>query len=300
MSNYVEVKGKKYIYEKNYKENERLRKSFNELANRTFGIDFEQWYQEGYWGDSYITYSLIDNGEVVSNVSVSIMEFDFKGEKKIYIQIGTVMTDERYRNKGLARYLMETVIEEWKDKCDLIYLFANDSAINFYPKFNFIEAYEYEYSIGCFTIDEESRVRKINMEDSNDKEIFKNIIENTVLFSQFAVLNNKNLVMFYCNSFMKENIYYVEDYDAIVIAEKSDEIIYILEVFGTKNIDLESIINKIVNKNTKKVVLGFTPFNTVLYDEKILKEEDTTLFVMKDKDNPLEFNNIMFPVLSNA
>ncbi|MCD2502116.1 GNAT family N-acetyltransferase [Clostridium sp. NSJ-145] len=300
MSNYVEVKGKKYIYEKNYKENERLRKSFNELANRTFGIDFEQWYQEGYWGDSYITYSLIDNGEVVSNVSVSIMEFDFKGEKKIYIQIGTVMTDERYRNKGLARYLMETVIEEWKDKCDLIYLFANDSAINFYPKFNFIEAYEYEYSIGCFTIDEESRVRKINMEDSNDKEIFKNIIENTVLFSQFAVLNNKNLVMFYCNSFMKENIYYVEDYDAIVIAEKSDEIIYILEVFGTKNIDLESIINKIVNKNTKKVVLGFTPFNTVLYDEKILKEEDTTLFVMKDKDNPLEFNNIMFPVLSHA
>lgn len=242
MSNYVEVQGKKYIYEKDYKENERLRKSFNELANRTFGIDFEQWYQEGYWGDSYITYSLIDNGEVVSNVSVSIMEFDFKGEKKIYIQIGTVMTDERYRNKGLARYLMETVIEEWKDKCDLIYLFANDSAINFYPKFNFIEAYEYEYSIGCFTIDEESRVRKINMEDSNDKEIFKNIIENTVLFSQFAVLNNKNLVMFYCNSFMKENIYYVEDYDAIVIAEKSDEIIYILEVFGTKNIESVKLI----------------------------------------------------------
>ena len=90
----------------------------------------------------------------------------------------------------------------------------------------------------------------INLEEKyefykKDKELFKRIIENTRVFSKFAVLNNKNLIMFYCNSFMQDNIYYIKDYDAIVIAEMSKEIIYILEVFGTKDIDLESIINKI-------------------------------------------------------
>ena len=80
----------------------------------------------------------------------------------------------------------------------------------------------------------------------------------------------------------------------------SKEIIYILEVFGTKDIDLESIINKVVTKNTRRVVLGFTPLNTVLYDEKILREEDTTLFIMRGKENPLELYNMMFPVLSHT
>ncbi len=32
------------------------------------------------------------------------------------------MTDEEYRGQGLCRALMERVIKEWEDKCDLIYL----------------------------------------------------------------------------------------------------------------------------------------------------------------------------------
>ncbi len=300
MSEYVQIQGKKYLYESKYRDNDNLRRSFNDLANRIFDIDFEAWYQEGYWGDSYIPYSLIDDNEVVSNVSASIMEFNFKGEKKLYIQIGTVMTDDRYRNKGLGRYLMEKVIKEWKDKCNLIYLFANDSAINFYPKFNFVETHEYQYSRSCFNISNDSNVRKMDMNCKNDKDLFRSIIENTKIFSKFAVLNNKNLIMFYCNFFIKDKIYYIEDYDAIVIAETSNDIIYVLEVFGTKDIDLESIINKIVTKNIRRVVLGFTPLNTVLYDKKILKEEDTTLFVMEGKENPLNIYNMMFPVLSHT
>ena len=300
MSEYVQIEGKKYLYKSKYRDDDSLRKSFNRLANNIFDIDFERWYQEGYWGDGYIPYSLIDNNEIISNVSVSIMEFNFKGKKKLYIQIGTVMTDSRYRNNGLGRYLMGRVIDEWKDRCDLIYLFANDSAIKFYPKFNFVKTYEYEHSRSCLNISNKSDVRTIDMKCKSDKELFNRIIENTKIFSKFAVLNNKNLIMFYCNSFMKDNIYYIKDYDAIVIAEMSKEIIYILEVFGTKEIDLESIVNKIVTKSTKKVVLGFTPLNTILYDEKMLKEDDTTLFIMKGKENPLELYNMMFPVLSHT
>ena len=37
---------------KNYKDNDALRKSFNELAMKTFDISFEDWYQNGYWGEN--------------------------------------------------------------------------------------------------------------------------------------------------------------------------------------------------------------------------------------------------------
>lgn len=56
------------------------------------------------------------------------------------------MTDCEYRNKGISRKLMDKVLQDWKDKCDAIYLYANDSVLDFYPKFGFIKAKEYQYS----------------------------------------------------------------------------------------------------------------------------------------------------------
>ena len=42
---------------KNYRNNDALRRSFNRLAGDTFGLDFEDWYQNGYWGENYNPYS---------------------------------------------------------------------------------------------------------------------------------------------------------------------------------------------------------------------------------------------------
>ncbi len=49
---------------KDYAANDLLRKSLNELAVKTFGLDFEDWYQNGYWGDNYIPYSFLDSRQV--------------------------------------------------------------------------------------------------------------------------------------------------------------------------------------------------------------------------------------------
>ena len=41
---------------KNVKEDAALRHSFNALAGETFGLDFEPWYQYGYWGERSPTF----------------------------------------------------------------------------------------------------------------------------------------------------------------------------------------------------------------------------------------------------
>lgn len=56
---------------KNYRDNAKLRRSFNALAGKTFGLNFEDWYQNGFWGDDYNPYSVVLNVEVVANVSVN-------------------------------------------------------------------------------------------------------------------------------------------------------------------------------------------------------------------------------------
>lgn len=122
-----------------YIRNDALRHQLNALTRKTFGFDFEKWVATGYYEGDYIPYSFVENGKMLSNVSANRMRFLQNGVECNYIQIGTVMTDEVHRNKGLARRLIEYVVAEYKDKCDGIYLFANLEALGFYRKTGFSE-----------------------------------------------------------------------------------------------------------------------------------------------------------------
>ena len=302
MSSYIEVMKKKYLYEVGYRNKEGFRNSFNELAEKTFGINFEKWYQQGYWGNGYIPYSLLDGDKVVANVSVSIMEYLIDDKKKTYVQLGTVMTDKEYRNRGLSRKLMEKVIGEWENKCDCIYLFANDSVLNFYPKFGFKKCNEYQYSKHIINKKTKTieKARKMNIQEKFDKDSFLQIVRDKCNLFKVNMENNMSLIMFYCMDYMKENIYYIEEYDTVAICEYDEEKLYIQDIFSTKEIDLDKIINILSLNETEKVILGFTPKNISSYEESLVNEEDTTLFIRAIEKTPFETEKLMFPILSHS
>ena len=93
----------------------------------------------------YIPYTLLCKDDAVANVSVNVLDFKTLEGFKHCIQIGTVMTKKNFRELGLSRFLMEQVLQEWDSKCDLIYLYANKSVLDLYPKFGFNPVKEYTY-----------------------------------------------------------------------------------------------------------------------------------------------------------
>ena len=300
MREFLLLNDKKYIYRCNYKEDNALRNSFNTLTEKIYGFNFKQWYEYGYWGDKYIPYSLLDGDKVVSNVSVNVIDFLILGEKKTYIQIGTVMTDEEYRGQGLSRALMESVLKEWEDKCDLIYLFANDSVLDFYPKFGFEMCNEYEYSINRIKEGTSNKIIKMDMDKKEDREFVYNTASNTMPLSKVSMVSNPDLIMFYCIYFMRDSIYYIQEEDTIVICDFNEEVLQIQDVFTKKEVNLDKIINAVMKEQTKKVVIGFTPKDISCYEKNLINEEDTTLFIKWGKDNIFKKAEIMFPLLSHA
>ena len=300
MSEKVLIDGDEYIYVKDYRDNERLREGLNNLTEKTYGFNFRRWYESGYWGKEYIPYSLLDDDKLVANVSVSIMKINILGEEKNYIQIGTVMTDEEYRNQGLSRFLMEKVLSEWENKCDCIYLFANDTVLDFYPKFGFKRVYECQYSIKKNKEKSNEKIRKINIDDNNDKGLLENIINNSIQISKLYVKENKNLIMFYCLDFLKDNIYYIENYNAIAICEYNGEELFIQDIFMDKEIDLNIVINSLTNKETKVIRLGFTPINIEGYNKELLNDDNDALYIKSKNESIFNNENIMFPTLSHA
>ena len=89
---------------KNIRDDAALRSSFNRLAEKTFDLNFENWYQNGYWKENYIPYAAVREGQVIANVSVNPMTFSENGILHHYIQLGTVMTDSAFRGQGFAAF----------------------------------------------------------------------------------------------------------------------------------------------------------------------------------------------------
>lgn len=283
--------------EKNYRDNESLRNSFNELAGKVFGgLNFEAWYRNGFWKDNYIPYSIVIDGKVVSNISVNACNMNYDGRIVKLIQIGTVMTDPDYRGRGYARMLMEKIIEDYENKVDGIYLFANDSVVDFYPKFGFRKSREYQFS-KAVKIDTERTAQLVPMAEKSDWDNMVQILNKTEQNAKMYMVSNSGLYMFYLSQFMQENTFYIEDCDSYAIAEIEDDTLILHAVVGSGAIDR---VISAFGKEIKKVILAFTPNDSTGYDKSEVIEEDTHLFVRGKFFDDTNDDEFMFQAITHA
>jgi len=246
---------------KDYKNNEVLRTSFFELATNTFGLSFENWYQQGCWSERYIPFSFVEGDRVIANVSVNILELIINGEKKKAIQIGTVMTHPEYRRRGLSASLMNKVLEEYENKYDFMYLFANDTVLDFYPKFGFKAVEEQLFSMN-FTPSpfEQTGIRKLNVSQADDlRLICKFASERLPVSQRFATDYTQGILMYYCLNVFSDDIYYLKDENAIAIYEKENNHMEIFDIISTKEVKIQDILTKIAGRDTEKITFHFTP-----------------------------------------
>lgn len=300
----VEINQKNYQFITNYKHNDILRNSFHSLTQKIYHFDFEQWYKSGYWSDTCMLYSLLHDNTVISHITVNIIDFVILGERKRFVQLGTVMTDEYYRNQGLSGFLIQKVMEEWNNKCDIIYLFANDSVLNYYPKFGFTAVSEYQAIKKITKSYSPYSFRKLNLDNKCDIELLHKTAKNNFPQSKISMVNNVGLVMFYCNYFelfsFRENLYLIQSLNAIAVAEYEDDTLIIYDILSPQKINIEEVISVLSTDKTSFVILRFMPSNCENYEISIYKEDDSTLFVTSAKSSIFEDNKLIFPILSHT
>lgn len=300
----VELDGVEYEYAVQIREDEAIRASFNELTARIYGFDFEKWYQGGWWKSAYQPHVLLEGGKVVANVSVNPMICTIDGQEKRVVQLGTVMTDEAFRNKGLSRYLMERVLEEWKERCDSIYLFANGSVLDFYPKFGFVKAQEYAFSMNLKPGDQpDQRAVKLDMETDKDRQKLLKMAAESKAQSRLEIWRDPGLLMFYADGIgtVHDSVYYIEEMDTVVIAKQQGSTCRILDVFSRGEVSLKEAGLAVAAPGTERLEFGFAPLQE---DEAIeavpCENEDDTLFVMGEAAQLFEQQKLKFPELTHA
>lgn len=295
---------------KDYMNNTILRHELNDLTQEVFGFDFEDWVQNGYYEGDYIPYSYEENGRLIANVSVNRMEFIQNGQERYYIQLGTVMTKEEFRKQGYAKRLMERVLEDYKENCDGIYLFANLNALDFYKKMGFSIEMQYRYTLKediIVKIQEiakkhitEDCFKQIDASEQLQKNRYMEAVRHSAVNTALEQKNKYALQMFY--TARMENVYYSSKLDCYIVMERQEDILYLQSIICTKKIRLEEILSYIQEEYTN-LILGFTPCteDTCLCISQIYDgEDDYRLFFYGEKLKDIETEKLYFPELSHA
>ena len=196
--------------------------------------------------------------------------------------------------------LMEKIIEDYENKVDGIYLFANDSVVDFYPKFGFRKSREYQFS-KAVKIDTERTAQLVPMAEKSDWDNMVQILNKTEQNAKVYMVSNSGLYMFYLSQFMQENTFYIADCDSYAIAEIESDTLILHAVIGSGELDR---VIAAFGKEIKKVILAFTPKDSTGYDKSVVVEEDTHLFVRGkffdetgEDEKGYEHHNPDFPVV---
>lgn len=298
----IQIHDQVYTLYTHYQHQEKLRLEFNRMTQEFWAFDFENYYQSGFWDDdTCILYSLFVGNSIASHTTVSLFEY----EGKTLIQLGTVMTGLPYRNKGLSRFLMERILRDFEGKHAGIFLFANETVLDFYPKFGLLPVPESEHFFNVETTDSVPKLtrRQLNLDHPDDLKLFENRVENAVSNSRFTP-RNKGLTFFYCYAYpemgFKNSVYFVEAFNSVVIAQIEEDVLYITAIFAPEEMNVKQLTGAFTDFSFKEVVLGFTPKETAKAHARGYKEDDLQLFVSPELHALFANNPLRVPLLSHT
>lgn len=271
--------------------------AFDRLAGQVFGLSFAAWRRAGCGRSSYFPYTLFDGEKAVANVSASTIRTLVCGRPRLYIQLGTVMTRPDYRGLGLARRLMNEALNDWENRCDGIYLYANSSAFGFYPKFGFVEASEYRWSKPLLPAS--GAVSKLDLAKAEDLALFRRCYGQGEPFSARPLLQNFDLVLFYCLDFLKDSVFYFPDLQAAAVAVQERDELLCYGLFGGGDTPMDVLLARLARPGTRRAVLGFMPQDQTGCSIEMISNDDR-LFVLGRRENPFVESPMRMPLLSHT
>jgi len=195
---------------------------------------------------------------------------------------------------------MEFVLEKFEKEYDIIYLFANDTVLNFYPKFGFRKMTQRQISISE-KIEKNSiyNFRKLHMDSLDDLVILKKSGTNRIPNARnFDVINGYEILFWYCLNVFRDNIYFDEKNEVLVIYTYDGDALNIHDIVLGKKQDYKKIIGSIIGEDTKVINLDFNlEANNIEFVEKVIEDENNTLFVKGLLDEKIKF---VHPITAHA
>ncbi|HDS01375.1 MAG TPA: GNAT family N-acetyltransferase [candidate division Zixibacteria bacterium] len=271
-----------YRIHKNYRDDDILRNAFFDFIETVYpGLNFKIWFEKGFWRDEYDPHSIMIDGRIVSNISTTRMNLFVDGKQVDGIQIGTVGTIPEYQRQGLSRTLMEHVLDKYKGKTEIIFLYSSEEAFKFYPKFGFDRYNEVIFIQSKDIPKGRFSARKLDINSVADFELIKKWLSRRSIISKlFGASDYDFITMWHILNRYPANLFYLEEDEIIFIASEKNSQLHILDIIYHRQFDLTGALSRIIESNNlKSVHYYFSPDQLDFKYDEVVIDTDSPLFV---------------------
>lgn len=298
----ININNKTYTLHIAYQANETLRKSFNAMTFDFWEFTFEPYYLSGYWDDSCLIFSLFEEETIVAHTTLSLFH-THTPEKQLFLgQLGTVMTAPTHTKQGLSRFLMEYIFDAYRDQLDGYFLFANETVLDFYPKFGFVAVPEFQASKKFQKQPSAHEIRRLNLTNDSDLQLFQHYLKHGQTACRFDT-RSYGLAHFYCYANadfgFADSIYVIPELETLLLAQQEEDNLLIYQVYYLNENQVDKAFNVLATESTTQITLGYTP-TTGDYVFHPYREEDLTLFVTSSLLPYFTAQQTMIPLLSHT
>jgi GNAT superfamily N-acetyltransferase len=276
-----------------------LHEAFMRYVPRIFpSIGFRRWYALGGWDPGYRAFAIFDGDEIVANASLQRMNVLIAGVRVNAWQFGAVGVLPDWRGRGLQRQLMSHVLEQI-DRRDLVFLFANEDVLDFYPQFGFRRVTEWLFGLETQVEPAPSALRRLSVASAEDRALLARLAAETQpVTDRFGAADYGNVLLWYWTNFHEHDFYYHAGDEAIVIAEEDEEVLRILDVVAERPLELATYFPQLATRPTQHVEFAFTPERHCPQASPLWEYMESPLFVLGDFALPAE--PFKFPVLAQT
>jgi predicted N-acetyltransferase YhbS len=261
-------------------------------------ISFRSWYDLGGWQSGYRSFAIFDGNSIVANVSVQRMTLIIDGAARTGWQLGAVGVLPEYRGRGLQRALIQAALNQLRSD-DMVFAYANDDVLDFYPLFGFRRVTEWLFGADYAVEPARGALRRLSIASAQDCELLGRIAANALAVTErFGARKYGSVLLWYWSNMHRQDFYYHEVDDAIVVAEHDMEVLRILDVLATGPIDLSSYLPQLVAEPVDHIEFAFTPERYWPKAEPLHEYFESPLFVRGDVRLPA--GQFKFPVLAQT
>jgi predicted N-acetyltransferase YhbS len=220
---------------------------------------FRRWYGLGGWNEDYVAFSIADGTDIVASASLQRMSIVLRGKWLTGWQLGAVGVLPQWRGRGLQRQIMQRLLGSI-DERDIVFLFANDTVLDFYPLFGFKRVIESVFAAEYDVKPASEPLRALSIDRAEDLALLARVAATAAPTTrEFGARDYGGVLLWYWANFYDGCFYYCEAEDAIIVAELDGATLRICDVLARAPIDLRSYLPRVAKDAAQRVEFGFTP-----------------------------------------
>ncbi|MEZ5278149.1 MAG: GNAT family N-acetyltransferase [Opitutaceae bacterium] len=237
---------------------EHLAQPFFELQRMIFpGLDLAWARDNGFLSPEVVPFGLFENGRALSILNATTSNIVIRDHTIRAVQLGTVATHPEFRKTGLSRLLINKVFDRYRDSTDIVFLYANDQVLDFYPKLGFERVLETHFSMPVRDYPANS-FRRLDPKKPQDREtIFRSFDRRVSLSGACGVEDYRLLAKWYALTFFADNLWYHEDTDVLIVASIEDRSILVHDVVSS--IPVPGFFRQFSWPAVEEAILQFVP-----------------------------------------